>query len=222
MPEETSITLWRLLAASRPAFDPTGDELARLLMPQPTLAALRAHQDAVTRMQRSMEPDIVRARDDLALLWAQLDIPTERRMPFLPTPDEAPSASLLKTLQRELQHLNDAADIATHLLTTSPAKPAEEPYRTVGGVLVGSVRIGALRVRESDALLEEAAEAQPTVDAIAAALYSPNRARHSQSWASEEAERAATAELAATAKLAILHEAARTSQPRTSQPRTSQ
>ena len=196
-----------VLSALRPAFDQTSDELARLPMPQPTLTALRAHQDAVARMQRSLAPDIARVRDDLALLWAQLDIPMERRMPLLPVPGEASSAALLKTLQRELQHLSDAADIATHLLTTSPAKPAEEPYRTVGGVLVGSVRIGALRVRESDALLEGAAEAQPTVDAIAAALYSPHRGRRSSS-AGEEAERAATAELAATAKLAILHEAA--------------
>ena len=205
-----------VLSASRPGFDPTSDELARLPMPQPTLVALRAHQEAVTRMQRSLAPDIARARDNLSLLWAQLDIPTERRVPFLAVAGEAPSAALLMSLQRELQHLNDAADIATHLLTTSPAKPAEEPYRTVGGVLVGSVRIGALRVRESDALLEEAAEAAPTVDAIAAALYSPHRARRSSSG---EAERAATAELAATAKLAILHEAAAKQLPKA---RTSQ
>ena len=205
-----------VLTALRPGFDPSSDELARLPMPQPTLTALRAHQEAVVRMQRSLAPDIARARDNLSLLWAQLDIPTERRAPFLPTPGQASSAALLKTLQRELQHLSDAADIATHLLTTTPAKPAEEPYRTVGGVLVGSVRIGALRVPESDALLEEAAEAQPTVDAIAAALYSPHRGRRSSS-AGEEAERVATSELAATAKLAILKEAAAKQLPRTSQ-----
>lgn len=94
-------------------------------------------------------------------------------------------------------------------MSTTPAKPADEPYRTVGGVLVGSVRIGGLRVRESDALLEEAATAQPTVDAIAAALYTrPEMARMRESAAAAEAERAAAAELAATAKLAILQEAA--------------
>ena len=204
-----------VLSALRPDFDPLNDELARLPMLQPTLTALNAHRDAVARMQRSLAPDIARARDDLALLWAQLDIPAERRLPFLPVLGEASSVLLLKTLQRELQHLSDAADIATHLLATSPAKPADEPYRTVGGVLVGSVRIGAMRVRERDALLEEAAEAQPTVDAIAAALYSPQRGRRSSS-AGEEAERAATAQLAATAKLAILHEAAAKQLQRTS------
>jgi CRP-like cAMP-binding protein len=198
-----------VLAAMRPAYDASDDELARLPTPQPTLVALRAHQEAVIQSRRSMEPDIARARDELALMWAQLDIPTERRAPLLPTPGEAPSAALLQALQREVRHLNDAADIASHLMFTSPAKPADEPYRTVGGVLVGPIRIGGLRVRESDALLEEAASAQPTVDAIAAALYTrPEAARRSESAAAAEAERAAAAELAATAKLAILQEAA--------------
>ena len=198
-----------VLAASRAGYDATSDELARLPTPQPTLVALRAHQEAVARMQRAMAPDIAQARDELTLLWAQLDIPSERRAPLLPSPNEAPSAALLKALQREVQHLNDAADIATHLMTTTPAKPADEPYRTVGGVLVGPIRIGGLRVRESDALLEEAASAQPTVDAIAAALYTrPEMARLRESAAAAEAERAAAAELAATEKLAILHEAA--------------
>jgi ABC-type multidrug transport system fused ATPase/permease subunit/CRP-like cAMP-binding protein len=178
-----------VLAAMRPAYDASDDELARLPTPQPTLVALRAHQEAVMRSRRSMAPDIARARDDLALLWAQLDIPTERRAPLLPAPGEAPSAALLQALQREVRHLNDAADIATHLMSTTPAKPADEPYRTVGGVLVGSVRIGGLRVRESDALLEEAATAQPTVDAIAAALYTrPEMARMRESAAAAEAE----------------------------------
>ena len=198
-----------VLAAMRPAYDASDDELARLPTPQPTLVALRAHQEAVMRSRRSMAPDIAMARDELALLWAQLDIPTERRAPLLPAAGEAPSAALLQALQREVRHLNDAADIATHLMSTTPQKPADEPYRTVGGVLVGPIRIGGLRVRESDALLEEAASAQPTVDAIAAALYTrPEAARRSESAAAAEAERAAAAELAVTAKLAILQEAA--------------